>query len=282
MPESPPVNRYSEPGLYPWGRIILFIFAMVIIQVVVRGLEYYSFTIPATEVDILIAVILSVYILWLANSLNLKVSHAIMLVGIEILVVMFLNNLIEGYFFTDLFASASELATSIGFALLFSALTALATVIVYFLPHPSFSLWENMKERLSTGSSAGWILRILVTGPVFFGVYFLFGALISPFVTPYYNDPSLGLKIPPFSLMIPVEIIRGLIYGIVLLPLLASLRFERLYSFITVSMTLFVVGGLVPLIDAPLPAVIIPYHLVEILGDSLVFGYILMWLYRQK
>lgn len=281
MAEAPPVNRYSEPGLYPWGRIVLFIFSMIIIQAVVRGLEY-SFSITATEEDVLIAVLLSAYLIWLANSLNLKFSHAILLIGIEILVIMFLNNLIEGYFFTDVVSTASEMAISIAYALAFSILTALATAIVYFQPHPSFDLWENLKARLSMGSKAGWVLRLLLTGPIFLAVYFLFGMLVSPFVTPFYNDPSLGLKIPSISVIIPVEIARGMIYGIVLLPLMASFRYEKLYSYITVSMMLFVVGALVPLIGAPLPAPIIPYHIVEILGDSLVFGYILMWLYRQN
>lgn len=281
MEGGQPVNRYSDPGVYPWGRIVLFIFSMIIIQVVVRGIEY-SFSITATEEDVLIAVLLSAYLIWFANSLNLKFSHAIMLVGIEILVVMFLNNIIEGYFFTDVTSTASEMALSVTYALVFSVLTALATAIVYFQPHPSFDLWENLRNRLSIGSKPGWILRILLTGPIFLAVYFLFGLLVSPFVTTYYNDPSLGLKIPPFSLIIPLEIVRGLIYGIVLLPLMASFRYEKLYSYITVSMMLFVVGGLVPLIGAPLPAPIIPYHILEILGDSLLFGYILMWLYRQS
>ncbi len=281
MEDGQPVNRYSEPGIYPWGRIVIFIFSMIIIQVVVRGLEY-SFSITATEEDILIAVLLSAYLIWLANSLNLKFSHAILLVGIEILVIMFLNNLVEGYFFTDAASTATAMALSLAYALVFSILTAIATAFVYFQPHPSFDLWDNLKARLSMGSKAGWVLRVLLTGPIFLAVYFLFGLLVSPFVTPIYNDPSMGLKIPSFSVMIPVEIARGLIYGAVLLPLMASFRYEKLYSYITVSMMLFVVGGLVPLIGAPLPAAIIPYHIVEILGDSLVFGYILMWLYRQK
>ena len=281
MTESPPVNRYSQPGIYPWGRTLIFVFAIFLIQVIVRGAEY-GFTIVATEMDALIAVILSVYLLWLANNLNLKLSHAISLIGLEVLIVMFLNNIAEAVFFTDLYTKPVELAASIGFALLFSVLVTFASAIVYFLPRAEYSLWGNIKNRLSEGSKGGWVLRLVLTGPLFFGVYFLFGLIVSPFVTPFYNDPSLGLKIPAFSVMIPVEILRGYIYGIVLLPLIVSLRFGKLYSFITVSMMLFVLGGLVPLIDAPLPEAIIPYHTLEILGDSLVFGYIVMWLYKAR
>ncbi len=279
MTESPPLNRYSEPEIYPWGRTLIFILVIFLIQVVVRGAEY-GFTVAATEADALIAAVLSVYLLWLTNNLNLKPAHAIMLIGLEVLVVMFLNNFIEGYFFTDLFKQPSEIAVSIGFSVVFSILLALATVIVYFLPRTERDLIENIREKLSTSSRLGWVVRLVMTGPLFLAVYFVFGMIVSPFVTPFYNDPSLGLNIPPFSIIIPVEIIRGIIYGVVLLPLLVSLRFGRLYSFITVSMMLFVVGALVPLIDAPLPAAIIPYHIVEILCDSLVFGYILVWLYR--
>ncbi len=281
MTESPPVNRYSEPGIYPWGRTLIFVLAIFIIQVTVRGAEY-GFTIVATEIDALIAVILAVYLLWLANNLNLKLSHAMFLIGLDVFFVMFLNNIIEGIFFTDLLAKPLEIAASIGYALLFSLLVPFASAIVYFLPRAELRLWDNLKNKLSEGSKAGWVLRLAVTGPLFLAVYFLFGIIVSPFVTPFYNDPSLGLKIPAFSVMLPVEILRGYIYGIVLLPLVVSLRFGKLYSFITISMMLFVLGGLIPLLDAPLPAAIIPFHTLEILGDSLVFGYIVMFLYKSK
>lgn len=281
MEEGSPVNRYSEPGLYPWGRIVLFILALVVIEVVL-GTAEYGFTVGASEIDALVGVILAVYLIWLVHSLDLKFSHVILLVWLNLFVIRFLNNIIEGYFFTDVYTNVSDLAVSLGYAALFSVLTALSTAMVFMFPRPRNSLTENLRKRFSKGSTGGWILRLVLAGPIYFAVYFAFGMIVSPFVYPYYSDPALGLKIPAFSIMIPVEIARGIIYGLVLLPLIVSLRFGKLNKFVCVSMMLFIPGALIPLIQAPLPAAIIPYHIAEILGDSLVFGYILMWLYKEK
>lgn len=281
MEQGPPVNRFSEPGIYPWGRIVLFILALVLIEVVMGAAEY-GFTVGASEIDALVGVILSAYLIWLIHSLNLKFTHLVLLVWLNLFTIRFLNNIIEGYFFSDVFAGPSDLAVSLGYAALFSVLTAVAAAIVFLFPRPRRNLLQNLGERISEGSAGGWILRLVLAGPLFFVIYFGFGMLVSPFVYPYYTDPSLGLKIPSFSVMVPVEIARGIIYGLVLLPLMVSLRFGKLNVFICVSMMLFVPGALLPLIQSPLPAQIIPYHILEILGDSLVFSYILMWLFKQK
>lgn len=279
MEHGPPLNRYSEPGIYPWGRVVLFILALVLIEVVMGAAEY-GFTVGASEIDALVGVILSVYLIWLVHSLDLKLSHTIFLVWINLLTIRFVNNIIEGYFFSSVFSSLSDVAVSIGYAALFSVLTAVATAIVFLFPRPSNSVVDNLRERLSTGSTGGWALRMILAGPLYFLVYFAFGMMVSPFVYPYYSDPALGLKIPAFTVMIPVEIARGIIYGLVLLPLIASLRFGKLNTFVCVSMMLFIAGALLPLIQSPLPPQIVPYHIVEILGDSLVFGYLLMWLFK--
>ena len=281
MEDTSPPNRFSEPTIYPWGRIVLFILALVFIEII-YGTAEYGFTVGASEMDALVGVILSVYLVWLVYNINLKFTHAVLLVWISLFVIRFLNNMIEGYFFTDVYSGLADIAVEAGYAAIFTVFTSIAIGVVYLFPRPRESLTNNLKMIFSKGTSAGWVLRILLAGPIFFGVYFAFGMIVSPFVYPYYNDPSLGLKIPSFSVMIPVEIARGIIYGLVLLPLIASMRFGKLSTFLCVSMMLFIPGALLPLIQAPLPSAIIPYHIAEILGDSLVFGYLLIWLFGFK
>lgn len=280
MEEPSPPNRYAQPEIFPWGRIILFIVVLIFIEVVYGSLEY-GFTVGASEVDAIVGATLSVYLVWLVHSLNLKISHAIAVVWLNLFVIRFLSNFIEGYFFTDVFSNLGNLVLTTLYAGLFTALSSIAIVLVYFFPRPRKSLSENLRTMFSRDSATAWIIRILAAGPLFLAVYFAFGMMVSPFVYQYYSDPSLGLKIPPFSLMIPVEIVRGIIYGLVLLPLLASVRFGRLNSFICASMMLFVPGALLPLLKSPLPAPIIPFHLVELLADSLVFGLIITWLFKS-
>ena len=132
---------------------------------------------------------------------------------------------------------------------------------------------------ISRRSRRDWIIRIVVAAPIFFLIYFAFGMAVSPFVYQYYQDPSLGLKIPSFAVMIPVELIRGLIFTLALIPLIIAVGTGKPYVFIATSMMLFIPGSLVPLIESPLPMQIIPFHLVELLADSLVFGLALTWLF---
>lgn len=270
-----------EPELFPWGRLAVFMIIVIFIEVVL-GTAEYGFAVTASEVDVLVGAILAVYLFWLTYNVNLRLSHTILLVWLNLFVIRFLNNIIEGYFFTDVYGGLGDLMVSLGYAALFSVFTALAVSLVYLFPRPRESVAANLKSTFARASMPSWIGRIILAGPMYFVIYFAFGMMVSPFITQYYNDPSLGLKIPSFSVMIPVELIRGIIFGLVLLPLLASMRFGRLNTFISISMMLFIPGALLPLIQSPLPAQILPFHIVEILGDSLVFTLGLMWLFNPR
>ena len=57
-------------------------------------------------------------------------------------------------------------------------------------------------------------------------IYFTFGGIVSPIVLPYYTSLSYGLRMPGFEVLAPLEIFRGFLYVIALLPLLAALRVQ--------------------------------------------------------
>jgi len=66
---------------------------------------------------------------------------------------------------------------------------------------------------------------------------------------------------------------------VVLLPVIAALRGGKWTAFLALVLMLFVPGAFIPLIAAgaasSLPAPIIPFHLLEILADSIVYGFAL-------
>jgi len=126
-------------------------------------------------------------------------------------------------------------------------------------------------------------MRVALGALSYLPVYFFFGMLVIPFVMPYYTDPSMGLVIPPFTTIIPLEVLRGLMYVAVLLPVTACLDADRLTTSVALAGLLFIPGALLPLLaDQGLPAQIIPFHLVEILADSVVYGHILARLFVSK
>ena len=197
-----------------------------------------------------------------------------LLVWLELLVVEFLNNYVEAYFFTTRYSNPAVLVQSVASALISSVITATAAALL--LGYRISGITASLKEYLSTRTSRSWALRIVVGSVAYYPIYFFFGLLITPFVLPYYNDPSFGLRIPSFAVMIPVELFRGFVYTLVLLPLLATVVGGRTTKFIALAAMLYIPGGLIALLGNPgIPAPIIPFHGLEILADSIVYGLVL-------
>lgn len=269
-------NEYGR--FYSWTRITTFTLAMVLVEFVYTSLTS-GISLGTLERDAEVGIAMAVFLVWLVYNLKLRPLHVFLLIWLTIYFVRYFNNIIEGYFFTDVFSSLPALLSSLGITLLSSLLIAGATGFILLHPETNDSLWERSRRMISRRSRNSWILRIVAAVPLFLLVYFVFGMAVSPFVYPYYTDPSLGLKIPAMSVMIPVELVRGLIYTLVLIPIIVAVGTGRLYVFIATSMMLFIPGALVPLIESPLPMAILPFHMVELLADSLAFGYILTLLF---
>jgi hypothetical protein len=184
------------------------------------------------------------------------------------------NNMLEGYFFTNVFDSLDMFVMGAAVMLVSSGLQAMAAG--YVLQAGERSLMAGFNQQMQKRNLGEWVKRLAVGALAYFPVYFFFGMLVSPFVISYYSDPSLGLVVPPFSVIIPLEIVRGLLYVAVLLPVVACRDADIKGSTVALAGMLFIPGALLPLLgDQGLPAPIIPFHLVEILADSVVYGYLL-------
>lgn len=227
--------------------------------------------------------LLALMLAWTLPKTRLKRLHLVVLVWSVLFVVENFNNALEGYFFTSQISSVSVF---VGGVLLFLLTTLVegAMAGVLFLPHiHDMSLGSELSAYFKERAQASWSWRIVVGSVAYFPVYFFFGALISPFVVPYYSNPSLGLRIPPFTVIIPLEFIRGFLYVISLLAVFAAIRASRRTLFAVIASVLYVPGALVPLLaNRSLPPEIVPYHLVEILADSVVYGAILTRLFARK
>jgi hypothetical protein len=251
--------------------LLLVIFAVPILTRVVENIP-----ITATELAyyLLDGVILTGFLAWLVPKIRLSPLSLTLLLWLDLLVVEFLNNYLEAYFFTTMYGTAAVLVQSVASALVSSVITATAAALLF--GYGISGITTLLKEHLSTRTSSSWILRIAVGSVAYFPIYFFFGLLISPFVLPFYSNPSFGLRIPSFAVMISVEFFRGFVYTLVLLPLLATAAGGRTTKFIALAAMLYIPGGLIALLGNPrLPPPIIPFHALEILADSIVYGFIL-------
>jgi len=112
-------------------------------------------------------------------------------------------------------------------------------------------------------------------------VYLFFGGLIAPIVTPYYLEMDMGLRVPGFEVMLPLEVFRGLLYVLTLFPLVAVLRGSRWSLAFWIVLTLCVLGSWQPMLSvAWWPVILRVTHGLEITGDSVVHGLVialLLW-----
>ncbi|WP_292468204.1 hypothetical protein [Methanolobus sp.] len=78
--------------------------------------------------------------------------------------------------------------------------------------------------------------------------------------------------------MIPVEILRGAIYAIILTAVFASLKKQKKLNIKVAAALLFIPGAFIPLLSSLTQTSVLtevaPYHSIEPLADSIVYGYI--------
>jgi len=231
----------------------------------------------SVAMNILSSVILSLFLAWFVSMIDLRRTHLIFLIWTVLFVIMYLNNMIEGYFFTTVISSPSVFAAGAVIILFVTLIEALIAGLILSTPARRDNLIAALRNYLTGRRTGSWAMRIVASSVAYFPIYFFFGAIVAPYVLPYYSDPSFGLVVPPFTVIAPLEVFRGFLYVVSLLPVIASVKSDRKTVFIVLTATLFVPGALIPLLtaSASLPAHIIPIHLVEILADSIVYGFVL-------
>jgi hypothetical protein len=99
--------------------------------------------------------------------------------------------------------------------------------------------------------------------------------MVGPYVLPYYTDSN-----SPYHLVLPdvltrfwIQIFRGFLYLISLLPILASVEVDRRGLFVALSGLLYVGGGLsIFVIVDVYPVFLRAVHGIEMLADSVAFA----------
>jgi hypothetical protein len=254
-------------------RVLLFALGFTFLEIGLRFLGESQLVLADFAWSFIGGMFIALLLAWALPKTRLKRLDLTVLVWLVLFVVQQFNNVVEGYFFTNLYRSVSIFLGAVFLSLLTTLVEAVMAGAL-FLPEPhDRALVSELSSYLKDRSSASWAWRIAVASVAYFPIYFFFGALISPFVVPYYTNPSLGLRIPPFTVMIPLEFFRGVLYVLSLLPIFAAIKATRRTSYAVIACILYVPGALVPIIlNRSLPSSIVPFHLVEILADSVVYG----------
>ncbi len=201
---------------------------------------------------------------WLALPLFAWVAYA-------------LNTYLEARIFSPVYATPFELIAGAGACLL-----ATATLAALFRPAPPRSLAEDAPAFWRQFGPAGWAWRLVVAWLAFPLIYLIFGMIVAPVVTPYYQADA-NLTIPGFDVILPTLALRSGLYLLSILPLLAAWRGSRLGLAAALGLALFVLAGGGPLLVATwyAPALRVA-HSIELLGDALVYSGLLALLVVRK
>ncbi len=220
--------------------------------------------------------VLAIFLAWFISKVDLKPGSAFILIWFSLFMIGYFNNLLEAYFFTKQYHSIESLMMAMLISF-FSALLESTSAILLLQPKGSKDITAALKSHMSSRTRSSWVKRIIAASAVYFPIYFIFGLMVSPFVIPYYSQPSSGLVIPSFTIIIPLELLRGFIYAIVLLVVFAGIKSGRRLNFVVASTLLYIPGAFLPLISGLVSfsflSPVAPFHMVEILADSVVYGY---------
>lgn len=187
------------------------------------------------------------------------------------------NNILEGAIFTSM--SAASVFTVVLYV--FASFLCGAAVAWLFPPQnkkPEFVV--SAKNFFAERTLKAWLWRILAALLAFPLIYLTFGRLIAPLVVDFYEQGLFGLSLPGWNQIIPILLIRSVLFLLACLPILIAWQSSNRSLFLTLGLSLFLlVGGLNMLQAYWMPAQLRIIHSLEILVDELVYSAVLVALF---
>lgn len=182
------------------------------------------------------------------------------------------------------------LASAGCFYVIFYAVNLLDGLLFNPLPNMTTAFFSNVFPALATGflvaamwkpvkgppaprpAQRHWLFgRIALAWLGYVPIYYLVGLLVAPFTRSYYEDPAhqLGLVLPPLSSILLMQLPRGALFLLAVLPLQLGWRGSRASLWLwTGSLIFFQVAASVLFQSYWLPAAVRVPHALELLVDS--------------
>jgi len=223
---------------------------------------------------IIIQVVSGVGYVVLMTPLARKLAERrVLLIFLPLYVTSTLTNLIEAYFYTSLFTPFTLVAALIleGFPLL-----VITGIITWLIPadeeaHHVPRLGQIFRER-TVGS---WLWRMIAAGAPYPLIYLFFARLVTPIEHPYYADPafiaSLHTVVPPFLTTLILEAVRGVLFVLAVVPVMAVFRTSRWSTGVYIAVIGATLEAWIPLLgQTTWPVMMRLGNVLELTGDASV------------
>jgi hypothetical protein len=190
-------------------------------------------------------------------------------------VIFGLNNEIEAAAFTTFGGTATMLV-------FFVVPCLLGAAAAVWLIRPA-TLPEPRLVTVLAGPLSTWWWRVVLAWLAFPVIYIFFGMLVGPIVVPFYKEPGFMLTLPGWNTILPVVLLRSALALAVTLPILLLWSRSRRSLFVSLAIAFFALMGLIGLAATTFfPPTLRVVHSIEILGDAVVYAWVLVALFIPK
>ncbi len=210
------------------ARVIVVALGYSILPLLTSGRPSFSSVyLQKVFVDLITGAVYALVLLPLARRLPYRLWVRVIALFIPLYWMAVLGNIIEAYFFTTF----SRVTLTVG-AIFLAFPTVIACLLIAWLfpaykqEQPVPGIWQTLRQR----PLLSWIWRIAVVSllyPIF--LQYVFGALTNLFIGQYYHDPAFMAQSHttanvPDAIFWLDETLRGLLFALSLLPVLAVMR----------------------------------------------------------
>ena len=192
---------------------------------------------------------------------------------------------LESFFFMTTGAVSSltsAIYTTLNFLL--PSLFLAALIALLFHPIQSFETCSNcLRNFFSSHSSLEWLWRITLALVAYPLTYFTFGLLMLPYVRDFYISGQFELVNPTWGRLIPLQLIRSLLFLIASLPVIIWWRGSRWRLWLALGISVFVLTAFMAVFTAYwFPWQMRFFHGLELFADAMVYVGALVMLFARK
>ena len=218
-------------------------------------------------------------------SLKFPLSHS-WRAGILFIILFGINSvliIVESLFFTTT-PMIGHIHNLVSSAISWAGMSVLLTIL--FRPSEiDLSFGTILREAVAQRSLGSNLWRFGLAGFLYLPIFMVFGILIQPFVSTFYEDPSYGVNqlfsIPAAETIFLLELVRGYLFVMLVYPLIAILgrKMGRWGQVIWIALVIASLSGWIPMLVASfLPLQFKLAHGVELTIDAIVHSLIIVWL----
>ena len=266
-----------------FGRFVLYVLLFTIFDSAFRYVSIGVASVGSVVSSVISGALLAAVLGFVFSRLPYRRLTRIAMAWSSLFIIQSLSNLVEAVFFTTAVPTATIFVAALVFGLIVTLPEAILAVMLFSPEKRDRSFKDDIRNYFGKRTGTSWLGRIALGSLVYFPIYYAFGSIIAPWILSFYDNPSqvFGLTIPPIGVIIPLQLLRGFLYIVALLPIIASLEVSPRSMLLSVAGLIFIAGAFVPYIAySELPSFLRLVHGLEILADSIVYAAALVYILR--